>query len=384
MNTKNRIKYLDLARGIGILLVILGHISMISNDLRIYIVSFHIPLFFVVSGLLTGISEHRNGEKNLKAVIGDKARTILLPYFIFSVLDILIYIAYYLLTGRDGGFPTVLSDVVQTVTFYGFSVLWFLPALFGAEVLFLLLRGFFKRAGQKRLLLTVIGVLLLFSLSLLLNHNLEAANAVHGTETVFSVFHLFAVALLRIPVCCFFFTAGYLTDHFWEKSVSLSPVRFSAMTMPTDLFIGADLLAFVFFMARLNGVTDLHFLVLGNIFLYVITAYAGSLGIILFCKGLENAASFPPLKLLGYYGKNSLIVMVTHLNFYVLLAGEIGGQHFTKHIPDGNTKNTVFILLSFIFTLIGEIFLIEIINRFFPFLLGKRTKVSQSTEQNIL
>ena len=384
MNTKNRIKYLDLARGIGILLVILGHISMISNDLRIYIVSFHIPLFFVVSGLLTGISEHRNGEKNLKAVIGDKARTILLPYFIFSVLDILIYIAYYLLTGRDGGFPTVLSDVVQTVTFYGFSVLWFLPALFGAEVLFLLLRGFFKRAGQKRLLLTVIGVLLLFSLSLLLNHNLEAANAVHGTETVFSVFHLFAVALLRIPVCCFFFTAGYLTDHFWEKSVSLSPVRFSAMTMPTDLFIGADLLAFVFFMARLNGVTDLHFLVLGNIFLYVITAYAGSLGIILFCKGLENAASFPPLKLLGYYGKNSLIVMVTHLNFYVLLAGEIGGQHFTKHIPDGNTKNTVFILLSFIFTLIGEIFLIEIINRFFPFLLGKRNKVSQSTEQNIL
>ena len=384
MNTKNRIKYLDLARGIGILLVILGHISMISNDLRIYIVSFHIPLFFVVSGLLTGISEHRNGEKNLKAVIGDKARTILLPYFIFSVLDILIYIAYYLLTGRDGGFPTALSDVVQTVTFYGFSVLWFLPALFGAEVLFLLLRGFFKRAGQKRLLLTVIGVLLLFSLSLLLNHNLEAANAVHGTETVFSVFHLFAVALLRIPVCCFFFTAGYLTDHFWEKSVSLSPVRFSAMTMPTDLFIGADLLAFVFFMARLNGVTDLHFLVLGNIFLYVITAYAGSLGIILFCKGLENAASFPPLKLLGYYGKNSLIVMVTHLNFYVLLAGEIGGQHFTKHIPDGNTKNTVFILLSFIFTLIGEIFLIEIINRFFPFLLGKRNKVSQSTEQNIL
>ncbi len=372
MNTKNRIKYLDLARGIGILLVILGHISMISNDLRIYIVSFHIPLFFVVSGLLTGISEHKNGEKNLKAVIDNKKRTILLPYFIFSILDILIYIVYYLLTGRDGGFPTVLSDVIQTITFYGFSVLWFLPALFGAEVLFLLLRRFFRRTGSKQLLMTVMSVFLLLFLALLLNRSLEAANAIHGTKTAFSVFHLLAVAMLRIPVCCFFFTAGYLTDHFWEKSVSLSPVRFSTMTMPADLFIGADLLIFVFFMARLNGVTDLHFLVLGNIFLYVITAYAGSLGVILFCKGMENAASFPPLKLLGYYGKNSLIVMVTHLNFYVLLAGEIGGQHFTKYLPDGDMKNTVFILLSFIFTLIGEVFLIEIINRFFPFLLGNK------------
>ncbi|SKC00679.1 Fucose 4-O-acetylase [Lachnospiraceae bacterium] len=372
MNTKIRINYLDLARGIGILLVVLGHISMISEDLRIYIVSFHIPLFFVASGLLTGISEHRSGEKDAKKVISGKFRSMMIPYFIFSVLDILIYIAYYLLTGRDGGWPTVLADVVQTVTFYGFSVLWFLPALFGAEVLFHMIRKFFARTASKRLFLTVIGVVMLFALALLLNVHLEASNALYGTETAFSVFHLFAVAMLRIPVCCFFFTAGYLMDYFWERARGLSPTKFSGLTAPADIFIGADLMVFVFFAARLNGVTDLHFLVLGNAVLYVITALAGSLGIILFCKGLEQVSSFPPLKLLTYYGRNSLIVMVTHLNFYVLLAGEIGGQHFTKHIAEGDTKNIIFVILSFIFTMIGEIFLIEVINRFFPFLIGKK------------
>ncbi len=374
ITSKNRINYLDLARGFGILLVILGHISMISEGLRIYIVSFHIPLFFVVSGLLTGISEYDRGQKDVKKAVSGKFRSMILPYFIFSVLDILIYIAYYLVTGRDGGWPTVFSDVIQTLTFYGFSVLWFLPALFGAEALFLSLRRFFIRAGTKQLLITVIAVTVLFIAALLLNTRLEEANAVHGTEPLFSVFHLFAVALLRISVCCFFFTAGYVINVLWHRSRTLSPTHFSALTVPTDLFIGFDLLVFVFFISRLNGVTDLHFLVLGNVLLYVIAAVSGSLGVILFCKGLEGACSFPPLKLITYYGRNSLVVMVTHLNFYVLLAGEIGGQHFTKHMTDGAAKDAVFVILSFIFTLIGEIFLIEIINRFFPFLLGKPHK----------
>ncbi len=43
---KQRIAYLDVARGIGILLVILGHIAPTGTPLRMAIYSFHIPLFF--------------------------------------------------------------------------------------------------------------------------------------------------------------------------------------------------------------------------------------------------------------------------------------------------------------------------------------------------
>ena len=44
----NRVKYFDLAKGIGIILVVLGHMENIDASIRIWIASFHMPLFFVI------------------------------------------------------------------------------------------------------------------------------------------------------------------------------------------------------------------------------------------------------------------------------------------------------------------------------------------------
>ncbi len=45
-----RIEWVDIARGIGIILVILGHIGI--GKVGKFIYSFHIPLFFFLSGFL--------------------------------------------------------------------------------------------------------------------------------------------------------------------------------------------------------------------------------------------------------------------------------------------------------------------------------------------
>ncbi len=372
----SRIHYFDYARGIGIILVILGHIQYISKGLRIFIVSFHMPLFFFLSGMLLFVRGEK--DRSLREVFLKKARSMLYPYFVFSILDIIIYIGYYCLTGRDGGLSTVISAVIQTLTFYGYSVLWFLPTLFGSELLFLFLlkhgagrSGEDSRGGRLRgLFFTLESAAAAFG-AFFLNSLLEQANAVHGMDPAFSAFHLFAVAVLRILFCMVFTAAGYGAACLWSRAGSLSPVSFSPLTIPADLFIGADLLAFCWILGRLNGMTDLHYLLTGNPLLYFITACSGSLGIILLCKAFEGLHRMPVFRLLAYYGRNSLIVMVTHLNFYVLLTAEIGGQHFTKRIQDGQGKTFLFILLTLFFTLVGEIVLIEIVNRFFPFLLGK-------------
>lgn len=360
MSENKRLHYIDYAKGIGIILVILGHISYLSDTSRIFIVSFHMPLFFVLSGMLIFLKKEETCD--LGATVRKKAARMMIPYFCYSALGILIYIVYYLLTGRDGGWPTVMSDIVQTLTLYGFSAMWFLPAIFGAEIFFL----FILKKSRAPFIMTVISAVISF----VLNGYLEKANALYGLETVFSVFHLIAVTLLRIPVCASFIAAGYYVSKLWADRKTTGPDRFSALTVPADLFIGFDAVFLCLVLSHINGVTDLHFLIFNNLLLYYGAALSGSFGLILICKAAEGLSELPQLKLLSCFGVNSLIIMVTHLNFYVLLCAEIGGFHFTKLLPEGNLKHFVFMSLTLIFTLCGELILIELINRITPRLKG--------------
>lgn len=53
----NRIEWVDIAKGIAILLVVLGHTGLAVGSARYldaFIYSFHLPLFFVLSGYLGG------------------------------------------------------------------------------------------------------------------------------------------------------------------------------------------------------------------------------------------------------------------------------------------------------------------------------------------
>ena len=48
---KRRIDYIDILKGIAMILVIAGHLSFITLETRKYIYSFHMPLFFICYGL---------------------------------------------------------------------------------------------------------------------------------------------------------------------------------------------------------------------------------------------------------------------------------------------------------------------------------------------
>lgn len=49
-STVKRIDYIDIVKGITIILMIIGHVSNIPTILRTFIFSFHMPLFFIISG----------------------------------------------------------------------------------------------------------------------------------------------------------------------------------------------------------------------------------------------------------------------------------------------------------------------------------------------
>lgn len=52
IKAKDRLDFIDICKGLGILLVILGHIYEPNSRVGIWIYSFHMPLFLIVSGIL--------------------------------------------------------------------------------------------------------------------------------------------------------------------------------------------------------------------------------------------------------------------------------------------------------------------------------------------
>ena len=94
MNTEVKIerdRALDVAKGIGIFLVIFGHTCKQGYIVN-YIYAFHVPLFFFLSGLLFR-PEKYSGYAD---IITKKAKGLLVP---FAVLYVLSY-GYWLLAER--------------------------------------------------------------------------------------------------------------------------------------------------------------------------------------------------------------------------------------------------------------------------------------------
>lgn len=110
---KKRIVWLDISKGIAILLMVFGH-SSIPDMMTRFIWSFHMPLFFISSGWLTNYE-----KKSIAGFVVQKNKSLLLPFFIYSIIVLLLY---------GFIFGTKVSDVLMNG--WGGYALWFIPILY--------------------------------------------------------------------------------------------------------------------------------------------------------------------------------------------------------------------------------------------------------------
>jgi polysaccharide biosynthesis protein PslL len=123
---KQRIQHIDIARGIGILLVVLGHNSIVvgqKGELFNVIYSFHLPLFIFLSGLFL------NQRETFRTAIVNKTDVILKPYLVTLVLG-------YFLVSRKSTLDYLLGAIYGTApSLPGIWVaLWFLSHLWVVTV----------------------------------------------------------------------------------------------------------------------------------------------------------------------------------------------------------------------------------------------------------
>ncbi len=140
----------DYARGIGILLVVYGHVlrglntsGMVSDDHWIMasdyaIYTFHMPLFFLLAGM--------NSVKGLARsnFLRSKLMTILYPYLLWSLIQGLVQV---IMSGSTNT-PFQLSDLAADIFWKPLGQFWFLYALFLCHIFV-----YFTTANRLRLTL---------------------------------------------------------------------------------------------------------------------------------------------------------------------------------------------------------------------------------------
>ena len=71
MQTK-RLRQPDIARGIAIICIVLGHLG--NNSINRFVFTFHVPVFYLLSGYFL------NEQDSLKDYLRKRSRSLLLPY----------------------------------------------------------------------------------------------------------------------------------------------------------------------------------------------------------------------------------------------------------------------------------------------------------------
>lgn len=138
----SRIDYIDIAKGIGILLVVMGHndFSLISPFFFKLIYSFHMPLFFFMSGIFF------KPDLSFLILLRRRFDSVLRPY-IFIIL--LIFFATLSFTKVD--FAHSATRLVKALYGNGYYLdwvqLWFLPQLFAVSLFAFLIYQLVRRTG---------------------------------------------------------------------------------------------------------------------------------------------------------------------------------------------------------------------------------------------
>jgi fucose 4-O-acetylase-like acetyltransferase len=341
-----RSKLIDMAKGAGILFVILGHISLTPSALKIWIYSFHMPLFFICSGLTFSISKY----KNYGAFVKSKIRSIVIPYFFLGItlwaLSLLYTIARQLCQGNSIAVNLNIGHVVLSLLlghrlhkFY-FS-LWFLCVLFLSELFFYFLVKYEK---QKPLYYAIIVCVSL---------------AVQWF--VFRFVQGWFLSLDLVPTGIAYLAMGKMFRLIEESK----PMTFrQSWQIPIALVLSLLTCAWNYTVA---GRTDLYYCRIGNPVLYGLSAMIGSWFVILVLT------HFGDLRITEYFGRNSLVTYAYQNSFcipFATLITDVASDHV--RLVTGDTTLQWLMIISL--TLLLSTVLIEIINRCFPWMLGRKIK----------
>lgn len=311
---ENRIGYIDRMRGIAILLVIFEHcIGILDNHLAKLILSFHMPLFFFISGMVF---------RPLGGIIRKKAKTILIPQVTLGVIGVLVtwlLDVYY------------LKRIMEVNVLAEFSA-WFLPVLFICEIIMNYVIPKFRNNWY-----LVVFAIISFMVFCLLD-----------TNKIIYIQQIFAAIVFAILG---YFSRPYLDYCNENKS------RYAKISG-----LGILLILFVAILSSMNLPIGMYMNQYGNKPLFFVTAILGILSI------AEISLSIGNSKILQYLGRVSIILYVYQFTIIRFVKAIINRLF--------STSNDVypFYIIIFIVTMLFLVPLVMFSDKYLYWAFGRKKK----------
>lgn len=293
---------IDIARAIGIFLVVLGHsfpdaslpgkVQMpIWRDIFLLIYSFHMPLFIFISGFVS--SGYKVSLKAKKEAIKKKTIRLMIPYLVWGV----IYIPFRIVLSTYSSADFQLSNLWRIIIGKNpYSGLWFLYALYTISIIYIILVD----TKEKQTGLTIASLLLL-----ILSKTIEVVEPINW-----------------ICAYLFYYMCGSFVRNYYEKIANRITPYYSQI-----ISLVVFLCSYFFVRQSVTNISE---------YLGIITALSG------ICFTMSTCALLKRNRTLEYIGKYGMdifilsgpilvvlrIVLYTKLhmnyNFYVVLATIIG------------------------------------------------------------
>jgi acyltransferase len=360
-NLTQRISWVDNAKALGIIAVFYGHI--VEKIFRTYaipeaglqyklIYSFHIPLFFLLSGYLVKETQHRK----LFMFIKNKFMTRIVPFIFFNILMLLCYIIIENISNQR------LYNVSQLLTRLLYllagrptfnPIIWFLACLFSVEIINYLLYPVLRKSRIVLCMVMVLFYITGWGLSYkaaIINQYITIPDYwfIHEALVAYS-FYLFGNLMAAYPI-------------FHEK---MNPYLNSLLIMLTAACVLAtfNLNTVQFVPSYVVMVGNCEY---GSFLLFPITAIAGSMCIILVSRIM------PSLSFISFLGRNTLSLM--GLSYIFVRFANIFFIDYSMEKSGNHNHFSIFMQCASItcITLLICVPLIIFLKRYLPFMIGYR------------
>ncbi|WP_321332114.1 acyltransferase family protein [uncultured Bacteroides sp.] len=268
-----RNKAIDIAKGIGIVAVVWGHLNQ-SCPIKDEIYLFHMPLFFMLSGYL-----FNDYNKGFPEFIKKKFKAYIIPYLFFFIIVELSFIILYTATGRSDQIFLSLGFIFEP---YGVArPLWFFISIFWVQLIYYLICKYISSEKQK---------LMVSSACIIIGYVLYKTN-------------------VHIPL---FIDSSLSMVFYFHIGKMLNKNNFVEIKIPKIVLIFFLGIMFFYLAIIHNIIVDIRINKLGNdLALSVLSGTSGSMIILIVSKYI-NKIKYAS-NILSYLGRNLLVIFSLHM-----------------------------------------------------------------------